>query len=403
VNPSGIVVRPNPEFAADQTFTVPPFIAVDEATDRIAMRQPRFQSHGNHILRQRAKPRIVSMPSFSSLGECELLYAQLLLHVPHRGERFDLLGGDYEFTDAHVMDAWERHTGGGDLERNAPPAIAARSARIGQSVFNNFRLVMGGADGRTQLVPGSDAAPHSSSFGRGCRVETPNTSISSGEQSSQIQTNSRRGEGQARALRVVATHLAGCRDAHREGTIQPEPPHIFITGGAGAGKSYVIAQIAALFRNDDARNPVHRAHGGIVLMATTGVAANNIGGCTYHRGLGLRPMRKGTVTRSQCSSERLQTLRRNWDGVRCVVLDECSMCSAASLAQISNRLNLIMGLQDDPLVTFGNLFVILVGDFYQLRPVSARFMFQDQQCGEHDVNLYRSLFHPILLEGSFRQ
>jgi len=409
VNPTGHVVRPNPDFLANETFTVPPFITVHEATDRIALRQPRFESHGNHVLRQRQRPRVVSVPSFSSLGECELLYAQLLLHVPHRDERLDLLGdADADFTDADVIAAWERHTGGGDLARHAPPAVRARSARVGQSVFDNFQLFMGAGRDGARTVPGTGWTPQSSSFGRGRRAgpqpaPSSSSSSSASSSSSPSATNPSRGQGQLLTLQVVAAYMRECRAQRRPGGTPPAPPRLFITGGAGAGKSYVIDRIRDMFHADNARNTVRPAHGGIAVTATTGVAANNIGGSTYHRSLGLRPMRKGQVNGARCSAERLQSLRRNWSGIRCVVIDECSMCSGESLTQISQRLNLIMGVQGDPEATFGNLVVILVGDFYQLRPVMARFMFQDAGSSDGSVNLYRTLFHPIVLEGSFRQ
>ena len=57
----------------------------------------------------------------------------------------------------------------------------------------------------------------------------------------------------------------------------PNPLRIFITGGAGTGKSHVISVI---------KEHLEHAHIGdgnaYVFMAPTGVAAFNIGGLTIH-------------------------------------------------------------------------------------------------------------------------
>ena len=56
-----------------------------------------------------------------------------------------------------------------------------------------------------------------------------------------------------------------------------EPLHVFITGGAGTGKSHIIAVI---------KEHIERSHTGsqnaCTLVAPTSVAAFNIGGLTIH-------------------------------------------------------------------------------------------------------------------------
>ena len=57
----------------------------------------------------------------------------------------------------------------------------------------------------------------------------------------------------------------------------PEPLHLFITGGAGTGKSHLISII---------KEHIERSHTGsqnaCMLVAPTGVLAFNIGGLTIH-------------------------------------------------------------------------------------------------------------------------
>ena len=78
------------------------------------------------------------------------------------------------------------------------------------------------------------------------------------------------------------------------------PSHVrmFITGGAGTGKSLVISVI---------KEHLERSHIGAgkacVLMAPTGVAAFNIGGLTIHRALNL-PVEHGNSTSYRKRDER---------------------------------------------------------------------------------------------------
>ncbi|CAK1584752.1 unnamed protein product [Parnassius mnemosyne] len=56
-------------------------------------------------------------------------------------------------------------------------------------------------------------------------------------------------------------------------------------------------------------------------------------------------------------------------GVKAVFIDEISMLSSAILQQINYRLQQITGIYDKP---FGDIHVILCGDFRQLPPQSDR-------------------------------
>ena len=65
----------------------------------------------------------------------------------------------------------------------------------------------------------------------------------------------------------------------------PEPFHLFVTGGAGTGKSRVIRAINE--HMERSRSGIQERHA-CMLMALTGVAAFNIGGPTIHRTLRLQ-------------------------------------------------------------------------------------------------------------------
>ena len=71
----------------------------------------------------------------------------------------------------------------------------------------------------------------------------------------------------------------------------PESLRLFITGGAGTGKSHVISVI-----NKHLERAQLGAVEACILMAPTSVAAFNIGGLTIHRALNL-PVEHGRNTR----------------------------------------------------------------------------------------------------------
>ena len=91
-------------------------------------------------------------------------------------------------------------------------------------------------------------------------------------------------DSQRDAFDRVVQHTLGRHQYHmRERESLPEPLHVFITGGAGTGKSHLILVI---------KEHIERSHtrcqNACMLVAPTGVAAFNIGGLTIHYSSGTR-------------------------------------------------------------------------------------------------------------------
>jgi ATP-dependent exoDNAse (exonuclease V) alpha subunit len=123
----------------------------------------------------------------------------------------------------------------------------------------------------------------------------------------------------------------------------------YLSGEAGTGKSYLIRQMRTHLR------------GRMALMAPTGIAAQNIGGVTLHRFLGIHPIRlfvkdeEGEDTDVViCNRDFLDQKMRL---VELVVIDEVSMLSAGYFDVVIKLLR-----RYKPVVLF-------VGDFMQLPPV----------------------------------
>lgn len=128
-------------------------------------------------------------------------------------------------------------------------------------------------------------------------------------------------------------------------------PRIFITGGGGRGKSYVINQI------------VNKYYGETVVCAPSGSAAQLVGGMTAHKMFGL-PIGMSEDTEYIKHSKEFIKIFGN-KVVKRVVIDEISMLRVDNLTRIDKLLRSIR----DRSKPFGGLQIIGVGDFLQLGPI----------------------------------
>ena len=124
-------------------------------------------------------------------------------------------------------------------------------------------------------------------------------------------------------------------------------PLIFITGGAGTGKSTLVRWLMTEFE------------GSVLLGAPTAISAINIGGKTLHSLCQLPP---GWIVKKDIQLAPKRTEIRE---AKLLIIDEISMVTANVLDGVSGFLRLNRKV-DKP---FGGLPVIMVGDMFQLPPI----------------------------------
>ena len=151
------------------------------------------------------------------------------------------------------------------------------------------------------------------------------------------------------------------------------PPLLVIQGGAGSGKSTVIdvlSQHMEKILRAPGDNPDHPY---IIKAAFTGTAAANIKGQTMHNAFGFSFGNEFFSLGDKARDER----RSELENLKVVIIDEFSMIKADMLYQLDLRLREVMQRPDE---VFGGLSVFLFGDILQLRPVCARYIFEEPVC-----------------------
>ncbi len=132
--------------------------------------------------------------------------------------------------------------------------------------------------------------------------------------------------------------------------------NVFLTGAAGTGKTYLINRFIRHARE----------HGiTVAVTASTGIAATHIGGMTIHSwsGMGIRDTLTDEDIDVIVSRE---YLAKRFAKTNILIIDEISMLSGVFLANLDRLLRSTRFSQEP----FGGIQVVLVGDFFQLPPVS---------------------------------
>lgn len=163
-----------------------------------------------------------------------------------------------------------------------------------------------------------------------------------------------------------------------------EGDSVFLTGGGGCGKSYLLSVIYNEFpglkrqyilsKNPEGVTKLPR----IQMCALTGCAALLLGNKakTLHSWAGIG-LGKGTISELYVKIRRNQKSMKNWLCTDLLIIDEISMMTAELLDKLNELGKKIRGNKKP----FGGIQILLVGDFYQLPPVvkngeTMRFAFE---------------------------
>jgi ATP-dependent exoDNAse (exonuclease V) alpha subunit len=131
--------------------------------------------------------------------------------------------------------------------------------------------------------------------------------------------------------------------------------NVFLTGSAGAGKTYVLQQYIHYLK---------RRKVALAVTASTGIAATHLKGMTVHAwsGIGLRQQ---ISTEELAAMKSKKYLREQIESVKVLIIDEISMLHRQQLELVDQVLQYFKNNQ----YAFGGIQVVFSGDFFQLPPV----------------------------------
>ena len=182
--------------------------------------------------------------------------------------------------------------------------------------------------------------------------------------------------------------------------VNREPLRLFLSGGAGVGKSFVLNAlyegITRFFNKLPGKNPDDVK---VIKVAPTGKAAFNIGGNTIHSAFNI-PASQG-FGYAAIDSDRLNTMRKQYKSLKIIFIDEISMVGSGLFSFLNQRLQQIMGTHSP----FGDLTVIAVGDLFQLQPVFDKWIFE-RPCSDYSAlatNIWEQYFQFCELKTITRQ
>ncbi len=138
-------------------------------------------------------------------------------------------------------------------------------------------------------------------------------------------------------------------------TLLKSGKNVFLTGSAGAGKTYVLNQYIQYLRE---RNVP------VAVTASTGIAATHMNGMTIHAwaGIGI----KDALTSSDLQNMKAKKyLKDKLENAKVLIIDEISMLHKKQLELV----NTVLKFFKNSTAAFGGIQVIFSGDFFQLPPV----------------------------------
>ena len=132
--------------------------------------------------------------------------------------------------------------------------------------------------------------------------------------------------------------------------------NVFLTGGAGVGKSFTLARAIAALKELHGESRV-------AVTATTGIAGEPIGGTTVHSFAGAW----GSVMRPSPGP----VAAERWRSIRVLVVEEVSMLSD----EFMDMLDAHARESRSSSAPFGGVQLLLCGDFFQLPPIQGKHAF----------------------------
>lgn len=146
--------------------------------------------------------------------------------------------------------------------------------------------------------------------------------------------------------------------------------NVFITGGGGTGKSFLLNCIVNAMRKICATQKIPLQ---LAVTAMTGAAAANLNdnftnknckACTIHSWMGVGVFSNSPIAEAKIVQKRPEVLER-WKQTNTLIIDEISMMSP----ELFEKIDALAKILRESTRPFGAMQLILCGDFFQLPPI----------------------------------
>ncbi|MEW8547603.1 MAG: AAA family ATPase [Candidatus Thiodiazotropha sp.] len=334
-------------------------------------------------LTKRARPAIIRTHQFSQdRQEEQFHHSKLLLYYPWRNEEIDLKAEDGLYKTKYMREfekfaaklceyepnAEEFRQAFEDLQQNGPPedAWATLAPETEQQQAED---VLHGTENDPEyeaLAPHTQMEPRDLGIIQ-CEYEHQTRLVSNPKWLDMISSLN---DEQKKVHQFI---LEWCIKMSMTNKTKERPPpfHLFLTGGAGVGKSHVVKTVV-----QTAKRLLNVGQGEdeitVMVCAFTGAAAFNVEGHTLHSAFHLPVGESKQDDYIRLSNEQLAAMRSKLGSLCILIIDEISMVGTDQLLTIHRRLAEVM-TSDDP---FGGVSILAVGDLFQLPPVGHTPVFE---------------------------
>ena len=187
-------------------------------------------------------------------------------------------------------------------------------------------------------------------------------------------------EGQQHLFNFIMQFALHCKLAEKNNELPPKPFQIFLSGGAGIRKSFLIKAITEYLKRVLRYPNQNLDQPSVLVTASTGKAATGINGITLHSAFHL-PVKSGLKSHKykKPSYETLQMLRNRYQYLKVLIIDEISVV----VIETSGHLDLVLRAIMQNSSPFGGVSLLVVGDFLQLSPVNQKGVFMKPSEGSY--------------------
>ncbi|XP_063689165.1 uncharacterized protein LOC134822183 [Bolinopsis microptera] len=329
---------------------------------------------------RRDSPQVIRSNKKSRTKEPEkYYYSKLCLYFPWRKEA-DLIGSfaTYQESFAENVDAMKPNIK--KFEQFDDDTLQKMEAEIRQEIKDslldeNKREVLDGRHLFNHPFEGIDISKEEEKSVFNVTYKEP---IVSDEQYQQMVTSLN--DKQRELFNIVDHHSSRVAQGHKVNQLLH-----FVSGAGGVGKSFLIKCMRSCISR---KFPDSIIKPRVAVAASTGVAAALIDGQTVHQLLQLDCQEGGRIQPKPLNPKKKMQMRRFFQHVRYIIIDEVSMVGNTNLNQINSRLNEIFGVPPETTI-FGGINVIFSGDLHQIPAVQQTMVFETKGIAALGPNIWK--------------